>query len=114
MALRLLLPLLLTAAALFITQAQGISSSAPDCCLLHSQKPIPYRMVKSYRFLGPETGCELRSVVFTTKKNRKICASPTDPNMKKLIEKLNNKPKTKKKQSPGAKSRNKRQKQQQV
>ncbi|KAJ7424145.1 C-C motif chemokine 21 [Willisornis vidua] len=85
MALRLLLPLLMLAATLFIAQAQGIGSSASDCCLGHSQKTIPRDMVTSYTHQGPESGCLLRAVVFITKKGRKICASPTKPDVLKVM-----------------------------
>ncbi|XP_025963988.1 C-C motif chemokine 21-like [Dromaius novaehollandiae] len=97
MALRLLLPLLLLAAALLIYPARGISSQASDCCLKNSQRNIPAGWVKSYSLQGPETGCLLRAVVFTTRKNKKLCASPTDPAVQKLIQKLE-----KKKGSSGA------------
>ncbi|XP_074934759.1 C-C motif chemokine 21-like [Phalacrocorax aristotelis] len=117
MALRLLLPLLLLAATLLMAQAQGIGSSASDCCLKHSQKPFPHRWVKSYSHQGPETGCMLRAVVFITKRGKKICASPNDPTIQKLIQNLNkvkNDKKPKKGRSPRPGGRPKRQKRQQV
>ncbi|KAM6036248.1 C-C motif chemokine 21 [Theristicus caerulescens] len=119
MALRLLLPLLLLAATLLIAQAQGIGSSATDCCLKHSQKAISGKWVKSYSLQGPESGCVLRAVVFTTKRNKKICASPTDPDIQKLMQKLDKKAKNDKKDkkkghNPRTGGRPKRQKQQQV
>ncbi|XP_072716663.1 C-C motif chemokine 21-like [Ciconia boyciana] len=119
MALRLLLPLLLLAATLLITQAQGIGSSASDCCLKHSQKAIPSVWVKSYSLQGPESGCLLHAVVFTTKRNKKICASPTDPAVQKLMQNLDKKVKNDKKDKKKGRSsrpggRPKRQKQQQV
>uniref|UniRef100_A0A8C8B5R2 Chemokine interleukin-8-like domain-containing protein n=1 Tax=Otus sunia TaxID=257818 RepID=A0A8C8B5R2_9STRI len=118
MALRLLLPLLLIAATFLIAQAQGIGSSAPDCCLKHSRKPVPSGWVKSYRLQGPESGCLLRAVVLTTKKNKKICASPTDSAIQKLMQNLdkvkNDKKDKKKGHSPRARGGPKRQKRQRV
>ncbi|XP_063176241.1 C-C motif chemokine 21 [Chroicocephalus ridibundus] len=120
MALRLLLPLLLLlAATLLIAQAQGIGSSASDCCLKNSQNAIPRSLVKSYILQGSESGCLLRSVVFITKKNKKICASPTDPAVQKLMQHLDKKVKNDKKdkkkgQSPRPGGRPKRQKRQRV
>ncbi|KAF4795509.1 C-C motif chemokine 21 [Turdus rufiventris] len=94
MALRpFLLLLLLLAATLLITQAQGIGSSASDCCLKHSRKAIPSSVVTSYRIQGPESGCLLPAVVFTTKRKRKICASPTDNAVQKLMQNLDKKTK---------------------
>ncbi|XP_009984401.1 PREDICTED: C-C motif chemokine 21 [Tauraco erythrolophus] len=122
MALRLFLPLLLLAATLLIAQAQGIGTSASDCCLKNSEKAIPSKWVKSYSLQGRESGCTLHAVVFTTKKNRKICASPTDPAVQKLMQNLDKKMKNDKKdkkdkkkgQSSRPRGRPKRQKWQQV
>ncbi|XP_062455813.1 C-C motif chemokine 21 [Rhea pennata] len=91
MALRLLLPLLLLAAALLVYVAQGIGSPASDCCLKYSQNNIPPGRVKSYSLQGPESGCLLRAVVFTTRKNKKLCASPTDRTVQGLMQKLDKK-----------------------
>uniref|UniRef100_A0A8C9FXD9 C-C motif chemokine n=1 Tax=Pavo cristatus TaxID=9049 RepID=A0A8C9FXD9_PAVCR len=89
MALRILLPLLLLVAALLL-QAEGVDNPASDCCLKTSQRTIPIKRVKTYSIQGPESGCVLRAVVFTTKKNMKICSSPTDPTVQKLIKSLDN------------------------
>ncbi|XP_056181495.1 eotaxin-like [Falco biarmicus] len=117
MALRLLLLLLLLLAAILaITEAQGIGSSPSDCCLKYSRKAIPSSWVKSYSLQGPESGCLLRAVVFTTKRNKKICASPTDSAVQKLMENLDKKVKNKKKkgQPPRPRGKPKQQKQQRV
>ncbi|XP_014807969.1 PREDICTED: C-C motif chemokine 21 [Calidris pugnax] len=119
MALRLLLPLLLLAATILIVQTQGIGSSASDCCLKNSQAAIPRGLVKSYILQGPESGCLLRSVVFITKKNKKICASPTDPAIQMLMQNLdkrvkNDKKDRKKGQYPRSGGRPRRQKRQRV
>ncbi|KAM4879279.1 C-C motif chemokine 21a-like [Sylvia borin] len=120
MAHRPFLLLLLLTAALLITQAQGIGSSASDCCLSHSQKTIPYGVVTSYRLQGPKMGCVLEAVVFTTKRNRNICASPNDDTVKKLMKHLDKKPKDaknknkKKVQTQRPRGRPKRQRRQRV
>ncbi|XP_010079517.1 PREDICTED: eotaxin-like [Pterocles gutturalis] len=118
MALRLLLPPPL-AATLLIAQTQGIGSSAPDCCLKNSRKAISSSLVKSYSLQGPDSGCLLRAVVLTTKGNKKICASPTDPAIQKVMQDVDNKVKNDKKgkkkgQSSRPRGRPKRQKRQQV
>ncbi|KAM6226194.1 C-C motif chemokine 21-like [Spheniscus humboldti] len=117
MALRLHLLLLLLATTLLIARAQGIGSSALDCCLKNSRKAVPSNWVKSYSLQGPELGCLLRAVVFTTKRNKKICASPTDPAVQKLMESLDKKVKDKDKKkahAPRPGGRPKRQKRQRV
>ncbi|XP_008496436.1 C-C motif chemokine 21 [Calypte anna] len=117
MAPRLLLPLLLLIATfLLMVWAQGPSAS--DCCLKHSQKIVPESIVKSYRLQGPESGCPLHAVVFTTRRNKKICASPTkldvQMTMQNLDKKKNGKKDKKKGQPPRPRGRPKRPKQQQV
>ncbi|KAM3655061.1 C-C motif chemokine 16-like [Ammospiza nelsoni] len=104
MALRpFLLLLLLLAASLLIAQAQGIGSSALDCCLKNRplKKEILGGVVTSYRQQGPESGCYLRSVVLITKRNRKICASPTDDTVLKLIQQLDKRAKNDKNRKKG-------------
>ncbi|KAM7025394.1 C-C motif chemokine 21-like [Acridotheres tristis] len=115
MALRPFLLLLLLAATLLITQTQGIGSSASDCCLKHSQKAIPSNVVTSYRLQGPESGCLVPAVVFTTKRKRKICASPDDSAVKKLMKHLDKKAKNDKKdQTQRPKGKSKKQRRQRV
>nr|XP_009940995.1 PREDICTED: C-C motif chemokine 21-like [Opisthocomus hoazin] len=96
----------------------GIGSSASDCCLKYSQKPIPRSLVKSYTIQGPELECYLTAVVFTTKKDKQICASPTDPAVRKLMQSLDKQGKNdkekKKAQSPRPRGRPRRQKRQRV
>ncbi|XP_005428133.1 C-C motif chemokine 5-like [Geospiza fortis] len=94
--------LLLLAASLLIAQAQGIGSSALDCCL--KNRPLKKEIlgvVTSYHHRGPESGCYLHSVVLITKKNRKICASPTDDTVQKLIQQLDRRAKNNKNRKKG-------------
>lgn len=84
---------------------------ASDCCLKTSKKTFPRAWVKSYRIQGPESGCLLRAVVFTTKKEKKICSSLTNPAVQKLIRSLEDKQKNPPQKPQG---RSKRQKRKQV
>ncbi|XP_050184853.1 C-C motif chemokine 19-like [Myiozetetes cayanensis] len=114
MALRLLLPLLMLAATLFFAQAQGIGTSASDCCLKHSRKTVPSGVVTSYKLQGPETGCLLRAVVFTTKRGKKICASPTNPDVQrvmKYVDKVKNDKKKRPSQPSGGRPKQRRRQQ---
>ncbi|XP_050769584.1 C-C motif chemokine 19-like [Gymnogyps californianus] len=97
----------------------GTGSLASDCCLKNSQKVIPSSWVKSYSLQGPESGCLLCAVMFTTKRNKKICTSPTDPAVQKLMQNLDKKDKKAKKdkkkgQSPRPRGKPKWQKRQWV
>ncbi|XP_005143522.1 C-C motif chemokine 21 [Melopsittacus undulatus] len=113
MALRLLL--LLLTATILISQAQGIGNLGMDCCLKYSEKLISVNRLTSYTLQEPESGCLLRAVVFTTKKNKKICASPTDADVQKMMQNLDKRVrKDKKRQPPRYRGRPKRQKQQKV
>ncbi|XP_010223028.1 PREDICTED: C-C motif chemokine 21-like, partial [Tinamus guttatus] len=68
-----------------------ISSQASDCCLKMSQRNIPLSLVRSYSMQGPESGCLLHAVVFTTRKGKKLCASPANPAAQKVMKKLDKK-----------------------
>uniref|UniRef100_A0A8B9ZLB4 Chemokine interleukin-8-like domain-containing protein n=1 Tax=Anas platyrhynchos TaxID=8839 RepID=A0A8B9ZLB4_ANAPL len=93
MALRILLPLLLLAAALLLLPAEGVDNVASQCCERTSLEVIPSFLVKSYRIQGPESGCRLHAVVFTTRKEKKICSSLTSRAVQKLIRRLEDKQK---------------------
>ncbi|XP_054254303.1 C-C motif chemokine 21 [Indicator indicator] len=116
MALHLLLMLFVLAATLLTDQAQGISSSASDCCLNYSRRAIPSRLVKSYNIQETALGCAISAVVFITKKDKKICASPDNPTVQRLMKNLDKKVKSdnknKKQEQPShSRARSKRQKQ---
>ncbi|XP_006260785.1 C-C motif chemokine 19 [Alligator mississippiensis] len=104
---RLLLPLLLLAVLGLHTQG---SEPAADCCLKLGLKAIPNRIVKSYRIQTPESGCSVRAVVFTTYKDKNLCAPPDAPWVTDLMKKLDGKPQSLRrlrKQKGGNKSRGK-------
>ncbi|XP_006026612.1 C-C motif chemokine 7 [Alligator sinensis] len=82
--------LLLLLAVLGLRCPQG-SDAATDCCLTLSSKRIPPRIVTSYRVQTPESGCRLRAVVFITKQDVKLCASPHAPWVPGLMKKLDKK-----------------------
>ncbi|XP_051497990.1 C-C motif chemokine 21 [Apus apus] len=118
MAPRLLLSLLLLAAAPLIAWAQGIGSSPSDCCLKYSKRRIPDGVVKSYSLQGSESGCMNPAVVIITKKDKKICFPPKRSDIQAIMQKLDNRGQDKKdkKKEPLQlpRSRSKRQKRQQV
>ncbi|XP_015282286.1 PREDICTED: C-C motif chemokine 19-like [Gekko japonicus] len=59
-----------------------------DCCLRTSWRPIPYKILRSYREQHIQEGCLVRAVVFITVKGRQLCAPPHLPWVKQLKERL--------------------------
>ncbi|KAL4593551.1 C-C motif chemokine 18-like [Arapaima gigas] len=56
------------------TVAQVISRPA-DCCLTYYPHAIPLKSIVSYSIID-NNSCELKAVVFNTKKGKKICGNP--------------------------------------
>ncbi|XP_076139266.1 C-C motif chemokine 19b [Alosa pseudoharengus] len=57
------------------TAATG-SDGAIDCCLTTSSAHIPRNIVKSYEVQTTDGGCKVDATLFTTKRNKKLCAPP--------------------------------------
>ncbi|XP_036384087.1 C-C motif chemokine 19-like [Megalops cyprinoides] len=49
---------------------------AMDCCLRVSYEEIPKHIVKRYTHQTRGYGCDISAVIFTTKRNRNLCAPP--------------------------------------
>ncbi|KAG5841013.1 hypothetical protein ANANG_G00195090 [Anguilla anguilla] len=63
---------------LFCCSSLTQGEQALDCCLKVSQAPIPKKIVKGYEKQVKGQGCDINAVVFTSLRNRKLCA-PTNP-----------------------------------
>ncbi|XP_049643852.1 C-C motif chemokine 26 [Suncus etruscus] len=50
------------------------SDVARFCCFQFSDQIIPRNLVRTYQFT--QSSCSHQAVIFTTKKNRKICVDP--------------------------------------
>ncbi|XP_076874452.1 C-C motif chemokine 19b [Brachyhypopomus gauderio] len=74
------------------------TDAAADCCLSTKNNNIPRGLVKSYYIQTEQMGCRQHATVFVTKKGRKLCAPPPSKKwVRKLINKLEGKPKQKSK-----------------
>ncbi|ALE14726.1 F15 [Felid gammaherpesvirus 1] len=77
----------------FLCCGETYSSDSSDCCLRHSTRPIPFKVLQSYQHQLPTIGCHLNAIVFYTVKRRTICANPGDKWVRlamKFIDKKNN------------------------
>ncbi|XP_032073045.1 C-C motif chemokine 5-like [Thamnophis elegans] len=61
-------------AAMFLSQAQA-QFDPRLCCFNYQNKPVPLRNLKSYE--RTNSRCSMPATIFTTKKDRKICADPS-------------------------------------
>ncbi|XP_057176969.1 C-C motif chemokine 19a.1 [Triplophysa rosa] len=70
------LSVILCALALIIynTPADAQADSALDCCLKVGSQVIPKQIVLSYRNQIRGIGCTRDAVVFTTRRDKKLCA----------------------------------------
>ncbi|XP_072371741.1 C-C motif chemokine 19b [Scyliorhinus torazame] len=74
MSLHLKVALLLCAIACHTCQGNRGDDGALDCCLSVSHKAIPKRIVAECKVQDAASGCRIQAAVFTTVKNRKLCA----------------------------------------
>ncbi|XP_032071036.1 C-C motif chemokine 4-like [Thamnophis elegans] len=61
-------------AAMFLSQAQA-KSPPTICCFEYTPGPVPQHLLKSYEHTNSR--CSRPAIIFTTKKDRKICADPS-------------------------------------
>ncbi|CAI9173155.1 unnamed protein product [Rangifer tarandus platyrhynchus] len=59
------------------------SDVAKFCCFQYSQKPLPWKWVRSYEFT--RDSCSQKAVIFTTKRGQKVCAQPKETWVQKYI-----------------------------
>ncbi|XP_053556962.1 C-C motif chemokine 21 [Bombina bombina] len=82
--------LLLLALAVISFQGSWANENIPDCCLKVSKKEIPFKNVKCYKLQDKWTGCNLKAVIFVTRRNRHLCAPPDEQWVQDLMNKLDN------------------------
>ncbi|XP_059829800.1 C-C motif chemokine 19-like [Hypanus sabinus] len=78
---------LLCVALLHLSQVSSRrgDDAASDCCLDVSNKVIPRRIVTGYKVQSEVFGCRIPAIVFTTVRNRKLCAPHTAHWVKRLM-----------------------------
>uniref|UniRef100_A0A4W4F034 C-C motif chemokine n=1 Tax=Electrophorus electricus TaxID=8005 RepID=A0A4W4F034_ELEEL len=51
-------------------------ASLLKCCTNFSPHPLPFHRLKDFTVQDATTTCRLHAIIFTTVKNRRICANP--------------------------------------
>uniref|UniRef100_A0AAR2L6D6 C-C motif chemokine n=1 Tax=Pygocentrus nattereri TaxID=42514 RepID=A0AAR2L6D6_PYGNA len=77
----------------YCTQIQRLCSGPVKCCTTFSLNPLPLNRLKHFAIQDATTVCRLNAVIFTTVKNRKICANPDAQWVKNAVSHLKNKEK---------------------
>ncbi|XP_006143211.1 C-C motif chemokine 19 [Tupaia chinensis] len=83
-----LLALSLLVLWIFPAPAVGGANDAEDCCLSVTQLPIPGHIVRAFRYLLIKDGCRVPAVVFTTLRDRQLCAPLNQPWVNRIIRRL--------------------------
>ncbi|KFO35348.1 C-C motif chemokine 19 [Fukomys damarensis] len=84
----LLLALILLLLWTSLAPALGGANDAEDCCLSVTQRPIPGKIVKAFRYLLIKDGCRVPAVVFTTLRGHQLCAPPDQFWVERIIRRL--------------------------
>ncbi|XP_066507925.1 monocyte chemotactic protein 1B-like [Hoplias malabaricus] len=83
---------LLLCAVLLLSIWASLGEGSPvKCCTNFSPHPLPLNRLKHFNVQDATTLCRLDAVIFTTVKNRKICANPDAAWVKNAISHLKNK-----------------------
>ncbi|XP_004600447.1 C-C motif chemokine 19 [Sorex araneus] len=79
---------LLVLSLLFLWSSPALAGAndAEDCCLSVTQRLIPWKIVKAFRYL--KDGCRMPAVVFTTLRDHQLCAPPDQPWVNRIIQRL--------------------------
>ncbi|XP_059357348.1 monocyte chemotactic protein 1B [Carassius carassius] len=73
--------LVLTSSVLLLLLCVWVSlsqSSPVRCCTKYSSQPFPVLRLKDFTRQDATMTCNLEAVIFTTVKNRQVCANPDD------------------------------------
>ncbi|KAK2900565.1 hypothetical protein QQF64_015476 [Cirrhinus molitorella] len=73
--------LVLTSSTLLLLLCVWVSlsqSSPMRCCTKYSSQPFPVLRLKDFTLQDTTMTCNIEAVIFTTIKNRQICANPDD------------------------------------
>ncbi|XP_078530811.1 C-C motif chemokine 19-like [Lissotriton helveticus] len=90
MALNIPLLCLSTLCLCSILQVHCSNNDVVDCCLKVSATRIPFRHLKGFQIQSLEDGCAIEAVVFITKKDKPLCAPPSQRWVHRLINQLKN------------------------
>ncbi|XP_008280481.1 C-C motif chemokine 16-like [Stegastes partitus] len=75
-------------AAVLLVLLVALSESSPMrfCCTQYQETQVPVKMLKSYRIQDNTGYCNIKAVVFRTKRNKNVCGNPDDEWVQKAKE----------------------------
>uniref|UniRef100_A0A3Q3R6J0 Chemokine interleukin-8-like domain-containing protein n=1 Tax=Monopterus albus TaxID=43700 RepID=A0A3Q3R6J0_MONAL len=47
-----------------------------SCCTQYHPSPVPFKVLKYYRIQDNKQYCNIKAIIFTTVRNRLVCANP--------------------------------------
>ncbi|XP_052358378.1 C-C motif chemokine 20-like isoform X1 [Oncorhynchus keta] len=53
------------------------STKSADCCLKYTRRPVPCRRLKDYTYQTITSSCDIHAVVFHTRRDKFVCADPS-------------------------------------
>uniref|UniRef100_A0AAQ5YHZ7 Chemokine interleukin-8-like domain-containing protein n=1 Tax=Amphiprion ocellaris TaxID=80972 RepID=A0AAQ5YHZ7_AMPOC len=56
------------------------------CCTRYQETQVPVKMLKSYRIQDDMGHCNIKAVVFKTKRNKDLCGNPEEEWVQKAME----------------------------
>uniref|UniRef100_A0A8C9FLL5 Chemokine interleukin-8-like domain-containing protein n=1 Tax=Pavo cristatus TaxID=9049 RepID=A0A8C9FLL5_PAVCR len=71
------LALLLIASSCSPASSAPVGPDVPTCCTTYIKHSIPRRLIRSH--YSTSTSCSQPAIIFITKKERTVCANPSDP-----------------------------------
>nr|XP_020471669.1 C-C motif chemokine 16-like [Monopterus albus] len=61
---------------LVLLVAMSESKPMKSCCTQYHPSPVPFKVLKYYRIQDNKQYCNIKAIIFTTVRNRLVCANP--------------------------------------
>ncbi|XP_023124655.1 eotaxin [Amphiprion ocellaris] len=74
------------AVLLLLLVAPSETSPPRFCCTRYQETQVPVKMLKSYRIQDDMGHCNIKAVVFKTKRNKDLCGNPEEEWVQKAME----------------------------
>uniref|UniRef100_A0AAQ5ZS73 Chemokine interleukin-8-like domain-containing protein n=1 Tax=Amphiprion ocellaris TaxID=80972 RepID=A0AAQ5ZS73_AMPOC len=68
------------------SQVNSINSPPRFCCTRYQETQVPVKMLKSYRIQDDMGHCNIKAVVFKTKRNKDLCGNPEEEWVQKAMD----------------------------
>nr|XP_046264127.1 C-C motif chemokine 20 [Scatophagus argus] len=63
-----------------------LTESSPFCCTQYQETPLPVQALKYYKIQRDTDYCNIKAVIFRTKRKRLVCANPDQEWVQKAME----------------------------